>query len=98
MTNFFAIAAKTQAQPTPPLFPQTFSTATTAFHLNVNADTSRASIEEISIQFSIPDLLPALRDFFSHYLCDCQDVVQPSRLLPSLLSPTQVVPHTLFIL
>ena len=72
MTNFFAIAAKTQAQPTPPLFPQTFSTATTAFHLNVNADTSRASIEEISIQFSIPDLLPALRDFFSHYLCDQQ--------------------------
>ena len=28
----------------------------------------------------------------------CQDVVQPSRLLPSLLSPTQVVPHTPFIL
>ena len=29
---------------------------------------------------------------------NCQDVVQSSQLLPSLLSPTQVVPHILFIL
>jgi len=70
VTNFFTIAAEIQAQPTPPLFPRTFATPTTAFHLNLDADTSRASIEEVSAQFAIPDFLPALRDFFAHYLHD----------------------------
>ena len=72
VTNFFNIAAEIQAQPAPPLFPRTFATPTTAFHLNLDPDTSRASIEDVSTQFAIPDLLPALRDFFSHYLCDQQ--------------------------
>ena len=72
VTNFFTIAAEIQAQPTPPLFPRTFATPTTAFHLNFDADTSRASIEDVSAQFAILDLLPALRDFFSHYLHDQQ--------------------------
>ena len=72
VTDFFAIAAtEIQAQPTP-LFPRTFATPTTAFHLNIRADISCASIEDISTQFTIPDLLPALRDFFSHYLRDQQ--------------------------
>ena len=73
VTNFFAIAAEIQAQPTPPLFPRTFATATTAFHLKLRADISRASIEDVSTQSSIPDLLPALRDFLSHYLRDQQN-------------------------
>ena len=72
VTDFFAIAAEIQAQPSPPLFPRTFATPTTAFHLNLRANTSRASIEAVVTQFAIPDLLPALRDFLSHYLHDQQ--------------------------
>ena len=68
--NFFAITAKSQAQQSPPLFPRTFTTPTATFHLNLRPDTSCASIKGISIRFSIPDLLPALRDFFAHYLND----------------------------
>ena len=68
VTNFFVVAAEIQSQPTPPLFPRTFATPTTAFHLNLRPDISRASIEDVSIQFAIPDLLPTLRDFFTHYL------------------------------
>jgi hypothetical protein len=72
VTNLFIIAAsEAQAQP-PRLFPRTFSTPTTAFRLNVRADTSRASITDVSTTFSIPDLLPVIRDFFSHYLRDQQ--------------------------
>ena len=73
VTDFFAIAAEIKTQPTPPLFPRTFATSTTAFHLNLRADTSRVGIRDISAQFAIPDLLPALRDFFSHYLRDQQN-------------------------
>ena len=72
VTNFFTIAAEMRAQPTP-LFLQTFTTPMTAFHLNLRADTSCASIEVISTQFAIPDLLLALQDFFSHYLQDQQN-------------------------
>ena len=72
VTNFFTIAAEIQTQPTPPLFPRTFATRTTAFHLNLRPDTSHASLNNISTKFSIPDLLPLLRDFFSHYLHDQQ--------------------------
>ena len=49
VTNFFTIAAEMRAQPTP-LFPQTFATPMTAFHLNLRADTSHASIEVVSTQ------------------------------------------------
>ena len=84
-TDLFAVAAdetraaseaqaiaEAQAQPVA-LFPRTFSTPTTAFRLNVKADTSRASITDICTEFSIPDILPALRDFLSHYLRDQQN-------------------------
>jgi hypothetical protein len=83
VTNFFAIAAEIQTQPTPPLFPRT-ATSTTAFHLNLRADTSRVGIRDISAQFAIPDLLPALRDFFSHYLRD-----QQSRTVAGRRGPLQ---------
>jgi hypothetical protein len=73
VTNFFAIAAETQSKQSPPLFPRTFATPTTAFHLNLRADISRATIAEVSTKFSISDLLPALRDFFSHFLQDQQN-------------------------
>lgn len=73
MTNFFTIAAKIRGRQNSPLFPRTFATATTAFHLNLRADSSRASIEDISTQFSIPDFLPALRDFLSHFIHDQQN-------------------------
>ena len=66
--NFFAITAKSQAQQSPPLFPRTFTTPTATFHLNLRPDTSCTSIEGISIQFSILDLLPVLCNFFAHYL------------------------------
>lgn len=73
VTDLFAIAAAgTQINPIP-LFPRTFATQTTAFHLNIRADTSHASIADVSTKFAIPDLLPALRDFFSHYLHDQQN-------------------------
>ena len=73
VTDLFAIAASQARVQPPPSFPRTFSTPTTAFHLNAKADTSRASIADVSIKFSIPDLLPALQDFFSHYLRNQQN-------------------------
>ena len=67
-TDLFAISIKIKSQPDPPCFPRTFSTPTTAFHLNVRADRSRSTIDEVSLQCNIPDLLQATRDFFSHFL------------------------------
>ena len=72
VTDFFTIAAGIQAQQPPPPFPRTFATSTTAFHLNLRANTSCASIEDVAAQFAITDLLPSLRDFLSHYLHDQQ--------------------------
>ncbi|KAF9786515.1 hypothetical protein BJ322DRAFT_1020529 [Thelephora terrestris] len=40
--------------------------------LNARADTSCARIVDVSTKFAIPDLLPTLQDFFSHYLRDQQ--------------------------
>ena len=69
-TDLFAIAAHDQLQPNPVCFPRTFATTTTAFHLNICANLTRSTIDEISAQYAIPDLLQATRDFFSHFLRD----------------------------
>jgi len=68
--DLFAIAQHDQSQPTPPSFPRTFATPTTAFHLNNRANISRSTIGAISTKYEIPDLLQATRDFFSHFLHD----------------------------
>jgi hypothetical protein len=74
VTNLFAVAAATTQLDQPAtLFPRTFATPTTAFHLNVKAHTSHASITELSTKFNLPNILPALRDFFLHYLQDQQN-------------------------
>ena len=70
ITNLFAIAVDGQLQLDSPSFPRTFATPTTAFHLNVRPDLSRSTIDELSAQYAIPDLLQATRDFFSHFLRD----------------------------
>ena len=70
ITDLFAVAMDTQSQPDPPCFPRTFSTPTTAFHLNVRADLTCSTINKISGEYAIPDLLQATRDFFSHFLLD----------------------------
>ena len=69
-TDLFAAAAAGQLQPNPPCFPRTFATTTTAFHLNIRADLTRSTLDELSVQYAIPDLLPATRDFLSHFLHD----------------------------
>jgi hypothetical protein len=68
--NLFAAAAVCQAEPYPALFPRTFATPTTAFHLRTRAHVSRSTIDEISVQHELPDLLQAVHDFFSHFLHD----------------------------
>ena len=65
--DLFAAAA---ARGTEPLFPQTFATPTTAFHLNNHADISRSTIDEVSTKYGIPDLLQATNDFLSHFLLE----------------------------
>ena len=68
--DLFSVAATHQAEPDPALFPRTFATPTTAFHLNNRPDLSRSTVNEVSIQYKIPDLLQASHDFFSHFLHD----------------------------
>ena len=68
--NLFAAATVLQEEPYPALFPRTFATPTTAFHLNNRADVSRSTINELSIRHEIPDLLQATHDFFVHFLQD----------------------------
>jgi hypothetical protein len=69
--NLFAIAEDIQSKPElPPCFPRTFATPTTAFHLNGQANYSRAAITVISALYGISDLLRAIDDFFSHFLHD----------------------------
>lgn len=79
VTDLFAVAATEEETQPISLFPRTFVTQTTAFHLNIRADTSRASVADVSIQFAIPDLLPTLRDFLSHYLQNQQHRVIAGR-------------------
>jgi len=68
--DLFAAAINSQTQSNPSHFPRTFATATTAFHLNLRADLTRSTIDEMSGKYAIPDLVQATRDFFSHYLRD----------------------------
>lgn len=68
--DLFAVAAVRQADPHAELFPRTFSTPTTAFHLNSRPDLSRSTIDQLSGQYEIPDLLQATHDFFTHFLHD----------------------------
>ena len=68
--DLFAIAIQIQSEPDCPCFPRTFATPTTAFHLNIRADRSSLTIDELSAQYNIPDILQGLRDFFSHFLHD----------------------------
>ena len=68
MTNLFKISIKIKSQPNPPCFPWTFSAPTTASHLNIQADCSHFTIDKVSLQYNIPDLLQATHDFFSHFL------------------------------
>ena len=63
-------AVDSQLQPNPPCFPRTFATTTTAFDLNIQADFTRSTLDEISAKYAIPDLFQATRDFFSHFLRD----------------------------
>ena len=69
-TDLFTISIKIKSQPNPLRCPRTFSTPTTAFHLNVRANCSHLTIDEVSLQYNIPDLLQGTRDFFSHFLRD----------------------------
>lgn len=70
VANLFTIAADGLSQPDTPCFPRTFATPTTAFRLNLRANLTRSEIDEISVQYAIPDLLQATRDFLSHFLHD----------------------------
>jgi len=70
VVDLFTVAAASQSKPDPPPFPRTFATPTTAFHLNNRANLSRSTLDELSGQYGIPDLLRATRDFFSHFLHD----------------------------
>ena len=72
-----------QSQSDPPCFPQTFATPTTALHLNIRADISHSTIDELSIQYGIPDLLRTTRDFFSHFLHDQNTCTIGGRLGPA---------------
>ena len=56
-TDLFTISIKIKSQPNPPHCPWTFSTPTTAFHLNIWADCSCLTIDKVSLQYNIPDLL-----------------------------------------
>jgi hypothetical protein len=47
---------------------RTFSTPLAAFHLNRKPDISHISINALAEKFNIPDLYPALVDFFSSHL------------------------------
>lgn len=68
--DLFAIAADVQSQQSLHPFPRTFATPATAFHLNNRADLSRSTMDQISVQFEIPDLPQATHDFFSHFFHD----------------------------
>jgi hypothetical protein len=68
--DLFEVAAVFQAETPTDLFPRTFATHTTAFHLNNRPDLSRSTIDELSIEHEIPDLLQATHDFFTHFLHD----------------------------
>ena len=56
----------------------------TAFHLNIRADLSHSTIDKISIQYEIPDLLQATRNFFLHFLHDQDSRTIGGRCGPAL--------------
>ncbi|KAF9784417.1 hypothetical protein BJ322DRAFT_1141469 [Thelephora terrestris] len=70
ITDLFTFAADTQSQHNLPPFPRTFATPTTAFHMNNRAHLSRSTLDQVSVQYDIPDLLQATHDFFSHFFHD----------------------------
>jgi len=49
---------------------RTFSTKTTAFHLNIKANVSKMSLCDFSSLFKIPNLPISIVDFLTHYLHD----------------------------
>ena len=67
-TDLFGISINIQSRPDPPCFPRTFATPTTAFHLNIRANHSSLTIDKVSTQYNIHDLLQGTRDFLSHFL------------------------------
>ena len=53
-----------QKSPPPPFPLRTFSVASTAFHLSRDPAFKRMTPEDVSLTFSMPDLVPALSHFF----------------------------------
>lgn len=64
-TDYFQDAYASLHTPSPTLLRplRTFSTASTAFHLNQRANTTRCSVDEAAVAFALPDLRPALIDY-----------------------------------
>jgi hypothetical protein len=58
-----AIQLLTSVSPSTPLPLRTFSTDSTAFHLNRNPDLAPQTIDEVAIQFDLPGLRAALADY-----------------------------------
>ena len=63
--DFFSQAVQLAASlsPSTPLPLRTFSTNSTAFHLNRHPDLGPLTIDEVAVKFNVPDLRPALADY-----------------------------------
>jgi hypothetical protein len=63
--DFFSQAAKlaTNISPSTPLPLRTFSTDTTAFHLNRHPDIPLLTVDEVAVNFKLPDLRAVLSDY-----------------------------------
>ena len=65
--------------PSTPSPPPTFSTNTTAFHLNSSPNAAKMPLDEVSVLFGIDDLSVAIKDFLAHYLREPQTRTVGSR-------------------